>query len=606
MTGFIPRFAFWNPSTWAIPTLYWDTFSQEQRIHAICRQLGKVINYADMLGINVDDIADRLKAIEEGQLDPIIIAAIEEWFEDNQPEIMQAIDDLNGALPIEDFSAANTISDALNTLQGNIDTVQGNVDTVQGNVDAVNNIIGNGVFTPENTISEQFVKLKNEQRKEINFAIADRFIAGEFGSTGNSAAQAGCVFEQNGTLYWAQIMYDSSNSSNDRLVIRDINASNTVSDITMNLDHGYSISYNAQTKELLTHNQVNNQLLIIDVSNVYNPSIARTVNIGALGLSSYMVCWYENYYCILVWSAKRLLVIDDDLTVILDQLIDFDNYGVAQNINYDADSKLFYLACSFPNNIIEINGETFKQSNVYPLNAYYGCVYIRELQSANRVGSKIYCVNFEEVDYQLVPSLLMTDIENGTVSNSVTPYIEANGNISTVVNFTTGTLIPTNANRIFKLAGDAIKFAQSVGHDGAIVITFSANHPYQVNCQGSTVSIRANTAVTLHGIRANNSDLIINTANITMIPDIRISDSIHACIYAVNGYVTISSTSIFAIDNSQGYAGPCHIHLGASYGNLLNTAGEYTVNLSNSVLYALSSATVTKLTNYRSIELNQN
>ena len=88
---YVRRFAFWNPDTWAIPKLYWDTFSQEQRIHAICKQLGKVIAYADYVGVNVDDIASRLKAIEEGQLDPYIIAEIEQWFEDNEPEIIAAI-----------------------------------------------------------------------------------------------------------------------------------------------------------------------------------------------------------------------------------------------------------------------------------------------------------------------------------------------------------------------------------------------------------------------------------------------------------------------------------------------------------------------------------
>lgn len=89
---YIKRFAFWNPATWSIPKLYWDAWSQEQRLHAICRQLEKVIKYADYLGVNVDDIAARLKAIEEGQLDPVIEAAIEAWFEENEPDILERLD----------------------------------------------------------------------------------------------------------------------------------------------------------------------------------------------------------------------------------------------------------------------------------------------------------------------------------------------------------------------------------------------------------------------------------------------------------------------------------------------------------------------------------
>lgn len=92
---YVKRWAFWDPETWSIPKLYWDAWSQEQRLHAICRQLEKVIKYADYLGINVDDIAARLKAIEDGQLDELITAKIEEWFEENEPQIIQAIEAIN-------------------------------------------------------------------------------------------------------------------------------------------------------------------------------------------------------------------------------------------------------------------------------------------------------------------------------------------------------------------------------------------------------------------------------------------------------------------------------------------------------------------------------
>lgn len=117
---YVKRWAFWNPATWSIPKLYWDAWSQEQRLHAICRQLEKVIKYADYLGVNVDDIAARLKAIEEGQLDPLIEAAIEAWFEDNEPAIVNAINLVNAALPIEEFDADNTVKDALDAIETEI------------------------------------------------------------------------------------------------------------------------------------------------------------------------------------------------------------------------------------------------------------------------------------------------------------------------------------------------------------------------------------------------------------------------------------------------------------------------------------------------------
>ena len=105
---YVKRFAFWNPETWSIPKLYWDAWSQEQRVHAICRQLEKVIAYSDYLGVNVDDIASRLKAIEDGQFDDFIVAKIEEWFEENQPEILDRLD----AIEADDWVTTVRIADS--------------------------------------------------------------------------------------------------------------------------------------------------------------------------------------------------------------------------------------------------------------------------------------------------------------------------------------------------------------------------------------------------------------------------------------------------------------------------------------------------------------
>ena len=107
---YVKRWAFWNPATWSIPKLYWDAWSQEQRLHAICRQLDKVIRYADYLGVNVDDIAARLTAIEEGQLDELIESEIEAWFEENEPEIIEAIESIN-----EEIGDINGEIDAIKT-----------------------------------------------------------------------------------------------------------------------------------------------------------------------------------------------------------------------------------------------------------------------------------------------------------------------------------------------------------------------------------------------------------------------------------------------------------------------------------------------------------
>lgn len=177
---YIRRYAFWNPETWSIPAMYWDTFSQEQRIHAICRELSKVIQYADYIGVNTDDIAARLKAIEDGQLDEFITAAIEQWFEDNEPEIMQALSDLDNKMndvydfiPMSDFDSTNTvkkyIDDAASEISSDISdlgallpstdftsasTVKDAIDAVANDVSDLGAIIPDSEFSAASTVKD--------------------------------------------------------------------------------------------------------------------------------------------------------------------------------------------------------------------------------------------------------------------------------------------------------------------------------------------------------------------------------------------------------------------------------------------------------------------
>lgn len=92
-----PRFRDYAPSI-AIPSVYWDVESAEQRTRAICEILGRVVSYADEMGIEVTRISELLAEIEAGHLDPMIEAAIAEWFDENEPEIMLDIQALGNAI----------------------------------------------------------------------------------------------------------------------------------------------------------------------------------------------------------------------------------------------------------------------------------------------------------------------------------------------------------------------------------------------------------------------------------------------------------------------------------------------------------------------------
>lgn len=86
----VGRYVDFSPSTFIIPKMYWDAFSLEQRYHALCKTLSKLITYADMLGLNVTELgdlyetlADDFEAFKEHGFDDYYRDQIEQWVNDN-------------------------------------------------------------------------------------------------------------------------------------------------------------------------------------------------------------------------------------------------------------------------------------------------------------------------------------------------------------------------------------------------------------------------------------------------------------------------------------------------------------------------------------------
>lgn len=85
----------WQPSAPVIPKLYWDDKSQEQRIHRLCKQLHKLCDYANELGVAIDldhKIIEALeddfeKFMESGFLD-YYETKLDEWVRENLPVII--------------------------------------------------------------------------------------------------------------------------------------------------------------------------------------------------------------------------------------------------------------------------------------------------------------------------------------------------------------------------------------------------------------------------------------------------------------------------------------------------------------------------------------
>ena len=90
ISRWVPGFIGFTEFTASIPKMYWDVKSQEQRILTICKQLHKLICYADMLAgkINIDhadivELQELFKQFQESGFDDYYAAQVEKWISEH-------------------------------------------------------------------------------------------------------------------------------------------------------------------------------------------------------------------------------------------------------------------------------------------------------------------------------------------------------------------------------------------------------------------------------------------------------------------------------------------------------------------------------------------
>lgn len=99
--GLIPWVARWFGFTDYVPTvpqLYWDMDSNEQRYHLLCKQLHKLVCYADMLGqkITIDHAAiealeKEFEKFKDSGFEDYYLAQIEKWVNDNLAQLYKLL-----------------------------------------------------------------------------------------------------------------------------------------------------------------------------------------------------------------------------------------------------------------------------------------------------------------------------------------------------------------------------------------------------------------------------------------------------------------------------------------------------------------------------------
>lgn len=91
----VPYSAFIS-STPALPSFYWDVYSQEQRIKKLCEELCKLVDYANALGVYTNADHDRIDTLyaefekfKESGFADYYEKLLLQWIDDNQKEIYE-------------------------------------------------------------------------------------------------------------------------------------------------------------------------------------------------------------------------------------------------------------------------------------------------------------------------------------------------------------------------------------------------------------------------------------------------------------------------------------------------------------------------------------
>lgn len=375
----VKRFEFWSPSTWAIPKLYWDAFSQEQRIHAICRQLEKVIKYADYVGVNVDDIAERLQQIEDGKLDEFIVSAIETWFEENQPAIVESLEELqtdiaNITLAIgSGFDADNTIADAIATESATR-------------------------LEADTAINAEIEKL--DEYDKDNFHIPNAIHQMEplfrYNVTDCYYPNGGDVFESNGEMFFITAHARYENDQDSIIEVRDSNGNVTASLNTSLIGHGQNVTYlNGQawiTNRGAFDVTSNSGFAVFDVTTssiVFN----RVVYIPGFTNIFDATLDDENYYLI---ENNAVNVVNRESGEIIRTkpmselgLINAGN-GISLNKKYNA----IVLNNAYPNSLSFISMDMLEYIGNVQISNVYGYVKMFEPEWVKVIDDDVYIMNF--------------------------------------------------------------------------------------------------------------------------------------------------------------------------------------------------------------------
>ena len=508
MTRIIPSFAGFTEFTTSIPKMYWDVKSQEQRIFGICKMLNKVICYADMLGENVDEIAKTLQDIEDGKLDPIIIAAINQWFIDNQPLILADISALQAALPITDYDAEHTVSDAITD---------------------INTKIGDG-FDSENTVADAINQAEENSKTLVRGNIRDmawkctmrNIVDHAYTLNVIESMQGFTEFEINGVRY---VLQAAMLDEDEVLILYNYDTNTEIYRLTGSFGHinditykdGYAYTLNEQTDVLST-------FLVNESTITFLSSEVIDINTAAIEIMP-----DNTWYTVYSQGANQGIEVfhyNNAFTELLETwYIPWEGTAYVQGVSVNGTDV--FIAMALPNSIIYLDTKD-NYYYFYNIPQYIGHCYTDEVEGVHVDADKnIYFNTYSIVDLQLMCSVFQTNL-NHNIEKEIDASLAQNryGVIAVDIDGKNGDLVsPGRGGKKFKLVGDAINYARSLGIL-ELTVNFVSDYDYPIVAIGVNMNFTIDDddiAVNLNGLYIrysrinfeNVSRFILNPRNIS-------------------------------------------------------------------------------------------
>lgn len=92
----LPRFPWITQYTPVIPKLYWDVYSQEERIKWICQEYDRIIHYlydvckqTNTNTVDISELQQLFKQFQEGHFDEYYMQQIQKWIDENFATILE-------------------------------------------------------------------------------------------------------------------------------------------------------------------------------------------------------------------------------------------------------------------------------------------------------------------------------------------------------------------------------------------------------------------------------------------------------------------------------------------------------------------------------------